>query len=139
MRIWRVRAWIRAVAILGWAILLVQQFFTIHFARLGEVAASEVPLGWAMLVGLALVIRLLVFRPSVTVSGEVVTLQGPLRRVSFARGDVTDVRFTPWGLQFCLRDGSRRLSILFQDTAVLWGEPRWFDVAESVTGVRPPR
>jgi len=40
------------------------------------------------------------------------------------------------GLGFVLRDGSTRSSVVCQATSS-WGEPRWFDVAEAVTGVRP--
>lgn len=136
MRVWRVQAWIRAVASGVWLLLLVQQFSTVHFVRLGQMDASEVRLGWAMLAAFAAGTGLFAFRSFIAVSSESVTLQGPVRRVVLARSDVVGVEPTEWGLKFALRDGTSRTSLVCQAT---WsaGEPPWFDLAEAVTGVRP--
>jgi hypothetical protein len=136
VRCWRVRVWIRASAVVCWLGLLAQQFSTIHFVRLGEMNPSEVPLGWAFLAVFAAGIGLVAFRPSIEVGPDAVTLQGPLRRFVFRRTDVVEVAPTEWGLRFTQRDGTRRTSIVCQATRS-WGEPRWWDVAEAVTGRRP--
>jgi hypothetical protein len=136
VRRWRVRLWIRGVAVAVWFGLLAQQFSTIHFVRLGEMDPAEEPLGWAFLALLACVLAVIAFRPYIEVKLDAVTLQGPLRRFSFDRMSVIDVALTSWGLRFTLADGTHRTSILCQAT-YSFGEPRWFDVAEAVTGRRP--
>ncbi len=135
-RRWRVRTWIRLAAVAAWLGLLAQQFSTIHFVRLGEMNPSEVPLGWAFLVVLALAIWSIAFRPYIAVSADTVTLRGPLRRFDLARADVVEVEPTAWGLRFTPREGARHTSIVCQATRS-FGEPRWFDVAEAVLGSRP--
>lgn len=133
---WRVRVWIRASTVVVWLGFPAQQFSTIHFARLGEVNPSEVPLGWAFLGVFALSIALAAFRPYIAVREDTVTLQGPLRRFVLPRTGVVEVAPTEWGLRFTQRDGMQRTSIVCQATRS-FGEPRWFDVAEAVTGIRP--
>lgn len=136
VRRWRVRPWIRSAAVVAWLALLAQQFSTIHFVRLGEMDPAEEPLGWAVLVLLAGVMAIVVFRPYIEVRSDTVMLQGPLHRFSFDRASVLEVAMTSWGLRFTLADGTRRTSIVCQAT-YSFGEPRWFDVAEAVTGLRP--
>src|SRR5262245_2196401 len=136
-RTWLVRAWIKTVAVIGWLGLLAQQFSTIHFVRMGETDPLQITLGWSTLAVLAIGIALLAFRPYIRVDSKTVVLQGPLRRTAFPRSEVVDVAPTAWGLGFTDRDGTRRTSIVCQDTKA-FGEPRWLDVAEAATGVRPP-
>lgn len=123
-------------SVLAWLGLLAQPFSTIHFVRLGKMGAVEVPLGWTVLALLAGVLSVLVFRPYIEVRSDTVTLQGPLRRFTLERADVAEVSPTIWGLSFALRNGHSRTSIVCQAT-YSFAEPRWFDVAEAVTGHRP--
>lgn len=134
---WKVRWWIRLVGIAAVLILLSLQFSTIYFVDRGEMPASEVPDGWTFIGVLALLVVLTTFRPYIELRGDGrLVLQGPFRKHTLQREQVKDVQPTEWGLRFTLRDGSRRTSIVCQDT---WSrnEPRWFDVAEAVTGSRP--
>jgi hypothetical protein len=134
---WNVRWRIRLVGIAAVLILLAQQFSTIDFVDRGEIPASEIPLGWTTIGALALLVVLLGFRPYIELqaNGRLV-LQGPIRRHTFQREQVNDVRPTDWGLRFTLKDGSQRTSIVCQNT---WSrsEPRWMDVAQAVMGRRP--
>lgn len=134
---WKVRWWIRLVGIAAVLILLSQQFSTIYFVDRGEMPASEIPLGWTSIGALALLVVLMSFRPYIELRADGrLVLQGPFRKHTFHREQVSEVRPTEWGLGFTLTDGSRRTSIVCQKT---WSrnEPRWFDVAEAVTGRRP--
>ena len=133
---WRVRAWIRVVSVVAWLSLLAQQFSTLHFVARGEMPAGEARDGSIALVAGALIVLLLVFRPSISVDGSQVSLRGPLRKAEFNRSEVVEVAPTGWGLRFTLRDGTRHTSIVCQNTGAR-SEPRWFDVAEAVTGQRP--
>ncbi len=137
-RRWKVRGWIRAAGVCAVLILLPQQFSTIQFVSRGEMPASEVPLGWTFIGLLTAAVVLLCFRPYIQIQADgFIVLQGPIRRHGFHRDEVVNVvPPTDWGLRFTLRDGSKRSSFVCQDTAP-WGEPRWFDVAEAVTGSRP--
>jgi hypothetical protein len=134
---WNVRWWIRLVGIAAVLILVSQQFSTIYFVSRGEMPASEIPLGWTTIGALALLVVLMTFRPYIELhaDGQLV-LQGPIRKHAFQREQVKEVHPTEWGLRFTLTDGSHRTSIVCQDT---WSrnEPRWFDVAQAVTGRRP--
>lgn len=121
---------------IAWLGLLGQQFSTIRLVRLGEMSPSEVLLGWSFLGVVSVAVALLAFRPYVAVAGDVVVIQGPLRRFSFGRAEVVEVGPTAWGLRFVLRDGTARTSIVCQSTRS-FAEPRWFDVVEAVTGARP--
>lgn len=134
---WQVRWWIRGMGLAVVLILLSQQFSTIYFVGRGEMAASEVPLGWMALAALTAAVGLLTFRPYIALGpGGVLILQGPLRKYTYHRDDLLDVSPTAWGLRFTFVDGSCRTSIVCQDTYSRY-EPRWFDVAEAVTGRRP--
>jgi hypothetical protein len=136
-RRWKVRWWIRVVGVAGLMVLLSQQLSTIFFVDRGEMPASEVPLGWATIATVALLVIVLCFRPYIELrdNGQLV-LQGPIRKHSFDRQQVREVRPSDWGLRFTLTDGSHRDSIVCQNTWSL-KQPRWFDVAEAVTGHRP--
>jgi len=136
-RRWRVRWWIRGVGIAAVLILLSQQFSTMYFVGCGEMSASEVPLGWMALAALTATVGPLTFRPYIELRPDgVLILQGPLRKHPFHRDDLVEVGPTAWRLRVTFGDGSRRTSIVCQDTyARFW--PRWFDVAEAATGRRP--
>lgn len=134
---WSVRWWVRFVGVAAVLILLTQQFSTMHFVDRGEMPASEVPLGWAAVGITALLVFVMTFRPYIELRADGrLVLQGPIRMHVVRREHVRDVHPTAWGLGFTFKDGSRRTSIVCQGT---WSrkEPRWFDVAESVTGSRP--
>lgn len=130
------RWWVRFVGVAAVLILLAQQFSTIEFVERGEMRASEIPLGWIAIGALALLVVLVTFRPYIELQADGrLVLQGPIRRHTFQREQVKDVRPTEWGLRFTLEDGTRRTSIVCQNT---WSrkEPRWLDVAHAVTGGR---
>lgn len=135
-RVRRVRWWIRALAVAIWLGLFAEQSSIIHFVRAGQMDPSQIPQGWVALTMLAICIWLLTFRPFIAVDDDAVVLQGPLRRTRMLRDEVAEVGPTVWGLRFTCHDGFRRTSIVCQDTSS-FAEPRWFDVAEAVTGVRP--
>lgn len=131
------RWWIRIAGVLAILVLLSQQMSTIYFVDRGEMPASEVPLGWAVIAALALVVIMGCFRPYIELqdNGQLV-LQGPVRKHTLPRQQVREVSPSDWGLRFTLNDGSHRTSIVCQNT---WSfnQPRWFDVAEAVRGHRP--
>lgn len=136
-RRWKVRWWIRVTGILAVLVLLSQQMSTIYYVDREEMPASEVPLGWAAIGALALVVIMVCFRPYIELrdNGQLV-LQGPVRKYALPRQQVSEVSPSDWGLRFTLKDGSHRTSIVCQNT---WSrnQPRWFEVAEAVTGHRP--
>lgn len=134
---WKVRWWIRIAGVAGVLILLAQQMSTIYFVDRGEMLASEVAPGWVTIGAIALLVMAFCFRPYIELrdDGQLV-LQGPIRKQRFERQQVREVAPGDWGLRFTLTDGSHRTSIVCQNT---WSftQPRWFDVAEAVTGHRP--
>jgi hypothetical protein len=110
---------------------------------IGQVARGELPSterrdGFVFAAGVVALVWLLAFRPSVTLTpaGEVI-VRNPLRSRRFHASEVEGFTFSGWGLVFVLSDGRRRWSIVFQDT-MSGPEPRWFGVADAVTGRRPP-
>lgn len=92
-----------------------------------------------LLIGVSLLgTWLLAFRPRVTLTSDgLVTLRNPIKTSTFQAGDVVAVEPNQYGVVFVLRDGRRPWTIAFQDTLAWSGEPRWFDLAEAVTGERP--
>jgi hypothetical protein len=135
-RVWRVRLWIRLVAVVAWGLLALQQTDTIRRAGRGEVPQTEVRDGFVVLSVLAVLVIVLAFRPAVRLSNGEVRIRNPLRTIRFAATDVVEIKPTSYGVAFYLSNGSSPWSIVFQDTHA-FGEPRWFDVAEAVTGHRP--
>ncbi len=135
-RQWRVRPWMRIVAVLMWCGLAVQQWDVVRRVRSGQMPVSERRDGYISLALLAIVIYLLAFRPRVVIDPQWVTLHNPLSVRRFPRSAVAGLRMSRFGLVFELSDASRRRTILFQDT-LAFGEPRWFEVAEAVSGERP--
>lgn len=136
-RTWRVRTWIRVGAGVVLAFLLAQQVDVIRRVRLDEMPATEIRDGWVFIASFIVVIWLVAFRPRVTLNANrSLLIQNPLRRWVDDADQVREVYFGRWGLIFELNDGRKPWSIIFQDTAG-GTEPRWFDVAEAVTGVRP--
>ncbi len=134
---WRVRRWIRAAAVLTWLGLGLEQLDVIRRVNQVEMPSSEIRDGYVFLGALAVGVWLLAFRPRITLdsSGQV-EVRNPLRKWRFTASAVTSVQPTSFGVGFTLADGRTPWSIVLQDT---WarGEPRWFDVAEAVTGERP--
>ena len=136
-RTWRVRTWIRAAAGLVLAFLLAEQWHIIRGVRLHEIPQSEVRDGWVFIAAYTVLIGCLAFRPRVTLTADrSLLIQNPIRRWVVDADRVRDIYFGTWGLVFHLDDGRKPWSIIFQDTAG-GSEPRWFAVAEAVTGVRP--
>ncbi len=134
---WRVRRWIKVVAVALWLGLWLIQYTVVGQVARGELPRTEVRDGWVGLAASALGLWLLVFRPRVVVAGGTVEIRNPLRTWRFAAADVVDAGFHGFGLAFRLRDGRRPWTIVFQDTAVTTDAPRWADCVEAVTGVRP--
>ncbi|MFD2082111.1 PH domain-containing protein [Actinopolymorpha cephalotaxi] len=136
-RTWRVRGWIRIAGVVAIVLLGIQQASVIHFVRAGQMDPREMGDGFVFIGMVALVVWFLAFRPRVRIdANRIVEIRNPLRTTRFSAADVVECRPTDLGLQFRLRDGSTPWSIVFQATAS-FGEPRWFDVAEAVTGNRP--
>jgi hypothetical protein len=137
-RTWRVRMWIRVFAVLVVAALCWEQSDVIRRAGLGEMPRTEVRNGYVFLAVLAVGLSLLVFRPVLRIdpTGEVY-VRNPVGSRRFRVGEVTDVSIDQWGLVISLARGRTARSIIFQQTLLRFGEPRWFEVAEALTGVRP--
>lgn len=137
-RIWRVRTWIRVSAVLVVALLCWEQSDIIRRAELGEMPRTEVRNGYVFLAVLAVVLVLLVFRPVLRIDQSgAVYVRNPVGSRRFRTEDVRDVSIDSFGLVITLTGDRVARSILFQDTRLRFGEPRWFDVAEALTGVRP--
>ena len=134
---WRVRPWIRIAAILAIIGMAAEQFDVVRRAGVGEMPASEVRDGYLFLAAMIVLVWLLAFRPNVRLDGSgQVALTNPIRTSTFQATDVVNIYPTHYGLSFHLRDGSRRWTIVFQATRY-FNEPRWFDLAEAITGTRP--
>lgn len=136
---WRVRPWIRAVAVLVSLLLTVgaSPFMEFHLNPDG-LPPGDQALGYVMAVSSVFATWLLTFRPYVRLTaGGAVEVRNPLRTTTFHSRDVLAVAPTSYGVEFLLRDGRRVWTIAFQNTGALSGEPRWFDLAEAVTGKRP--
>ena len=119
------------------AFLLAQQWNVIRGVRLHEMPQAEVRDGWVFVAAYAVLIGCLAFRPRVTLTADrQLLIQNPIRRWVVEADRVRDIYFGRWGLVFELDDRRKPWSIIFQETAG-GSEPRWFDVAEAVTGVRP--
>ena len=136
---WQVRPWIRAVAVLVSLLLAVGASPFMEFrVNPDGLSSGDQALGYVMAISSVLATWLLTFRPYVRLtSGGAVEVRNPLRTTTFFSQDVLAVAPTSYGVEFLLRDGRRVWTIAFQDTGALSGEPRWFDLAEAVTGKRP--
>ena len=124
-------------AVIAWLLLALEQVDVIHRVNAGTMPSSEVRDGYIFLGLLAIGTWLLAFRPRVVLdeSGEV-EIRNPLRTWRFPSSSVATVQPMTLGIGFTLNDGRTPWSIALQDT---WArtEPRWYDVAEAVTGQRP--
>jgi hypothetical protein len=137
---WRVRPWIRAAAVLI-SVLLVVGASPAMERRLNPegLPASDQAIGYLLATASILATWLLAFRPRVCLDANgTVEVRNPFKSTSFLAQDVSAIVPTSYGVQFALRDGGHVWTILFQDTRSWSGEPRWFDLAEAVTGERPP-
>jgi hypothetical protein len=136
-RTWRVRGWIRIAGVLVIVALGIQQASVIHYVRAGQMEPREARDGFIAIGMLTVAVWLLAFRPRVRIDdNRIVEVRNPIKTSRFSAADVVECRPIGVGLQFRLHDGSKPWSIVLQDTAS-HGEPRWFDVAEAVTGNRP--
>ena len=134
---WRVRPWIRTGAVLAIIGIAAVWFDVIRRARLGETPVGEIRNGYLVLGAISLVMWLLAFRPNVRLDGSgQVVVTNPIRTSTFETADVVDIYLTPYGLSFHLKNGSDPWTIVFQATWYI-NEPRWFDLAEAITGTRP--
>jgi hypothetical protein len=123
-------------AILVVPLTAMQQVDTIGAAGRGEVPTTEVRDGYVFLTVLCLLVWRFALHPRVTLQNGRVEVRNPLGRHRFMAVDVQGFEMTGWGLRFHLSDGRRPYSIVFQDTAHL-DDPRWYDLAEAITGRRP--
>ena len=136
-RTWRVRTWIRVASGLVLVFLLAEQWSVIRGANADAMPQSEVRDGWIFIAAYTVLIGCLAFRPRVTLTADrSLVIQNPIRRWVVDADHVRSIYFGRWALVFQLDDGRKPWSIIFQETAG-GSEPRWFDVAEAVTGVRP--
>lgn len=134
---WRVRPWIRIAAVLVIIGMAAEWFDVIRRASLREMPVGEIRNGYLVLGAVSLVVWLLAFRPNVRLDGSgQVVVTNPIRTSTFETADVVDIYPTPYGLSFHLKNGSQPWTIVFQATRFL-NEPRWFDLAEAITGTRP--
>jgi Bacterial PH domain len=137
MRVWRVRRWIRVASVLVLAGLLAQYADTVRRVASGQLPATEARDGLIVVAVVALLVWRCAFHPSVRLSPDgQVTVRNPLRRYRFAAAEVTGFSFTGFGLAFHLANGQRPVSFVFQNTAHR-AAPRWFQVAEAITGQTP--
>jgi hypothetical protein len=103
------------------------------------IPAGDQAVGCLLAAASILTTWLLVFKPRVSLDANgIVEIRNPFKTTSFPARDVSAVTPSKHGVQFVLRDGGSVSTIVFQDTSALSGEPRWFDLAEAVTGERPP-
>lgn len=136
-REWRIRPWIRGAVVLVFLLLSAQQINVIRHVGRGDMPDNELWYGYGFLLTFAIAAWFFAFRPRVVLGQDgLVTIVNPFRDVSFPADQVLDVHPIPYGLAFELGDGRRPWTIVFQATMSI-GEPRWFDVAEAVTGTRP--
>lgn len=135
-RVWRVRGWIRALAVLAVLALAAEQVDVIHRVRRGEMPGAEMRDGFIGLAVLVLLVWRIVFYPRAAVCNGWVEIRNPLRQHRFATSDVEGFEMTSYGLRCLLVGGRRQLCFIFQDTARI-EDPRWFELAEAITGRRP--
>lgn len=137
---WRVRPSVRSAAVLVSALLTVAASPAMEELLNPEgLPPADQVVGYVIAAASVAATWLLAFRPHVRLSADgTVEVRNALGTTSFRSKDVEAVAPTPYGVQFVLRDGRRVTTIAFQDTGTLSGEPRWIDLAEAVTGTRPP-
>jgi hypothetical protein len=136
---WRVRAWIRTAGVLVVALLAVMNLPSMERRLNPEgLPASDRVWGYLMLCNAVLATWLVAFRPRVRLSSDRwVEVRNPCRTSTFHADDVVAVEPSLYGVVLVLRDGRRPWTIAFQATSAWSGEPRWFDLAEAITGERP--
>jgi hypothetical protein len=138
-RVWRVRPWIRVVAVLISVLLTVGASPAME-RRLNPngIPAGDQAIGYLLAAASILATWLLAVRPRVCLGANgTVEVRNPFKTTNFPAQGVTAITPRSDGVQFALRGGSHVWAIVFQDTGALSGEPRWFDLAEAVTGERP--
>ena len=135
---WRIRPWIRVAAVFVTALLGVMNLPSMEYRLNPEgLSGGDEVVGYALLAVAVAATWLLTFRPHVQLTADgTVSIRNPIRRWTFPAAEVEYLTPTPYGVTFVLRDGRRPWTIVFQAT-MFFGEPRWFDLAEAVTGVRP--
>lgn len=136
-RTWRVRVWIRLSGVVVVGFLCLKQWDVVRQAGLGEMPQTEVRNGYVALVVLVVALFVLAFRPMLRIGASGgVHVRNPVGSRRFHIADVQDVSIDRWGLVISLAGGGVARSIVFQGTRTV-EEPRWFDVAEALTGRRP--
>ena len=137
---WRVRPWIRAAAVLVSVLLAIMASPAMgRVLNPDGLTSSDQAAGYLQAAGSMLATWLLAFRPRVRLDANgIVEVTNPFRTTRFPAQDVSTVAPSLFGVQFALCDRRRVWTIAFQDTWALSGQPRWFDLAEAVTGERPP-
>lgn len=124
-------------AVLVFVFLCSEQWDIVRRVGLGQMPRQEVRNGYELLAGYAVGMVLLVFRPMLRIDpAGTVHVRNPVGSRRFCTEEVRDVSVDRWGLTISLSSGRTVRSIIFQDTKH-FGEPRWFEVAEALTGVRP--
>lgn len=132
------RVWIRTAGVLLVGLLVVMNLPMMERRLNPEgLPAGDQVWGYLMVGVAVLATWLLAFRPRATLSSDGwVEVQNPCRTSTFHAGDVVAVEPSALGVVFVLRDGRRPWTIVFQATSS-WSQPRWFDLAEAITGERP--
>jgi hypothetical protein len=93
--------------------------------------------GWIGLLSLAIVPLYFAWWPRITLRADgQLRLRGWLRGYRTSATLVTDMYMTPYGLRFEFADAKPFTSVVLQATAYV-RYPRYFDVVEAITGVRP--
>lgn len=133
-RVWRVRPWIRAVTVLITGALVWMQLASPSWG----VSAAEVHSGWFWMLGMSALTLYLAWVPFVAVCADGRwIIQGWSCRLASTVDQYGGHAMTPFGLRFRLKDGRTFTSVVFQDTALLFGDPRYYELIEALTGARP--
>ena len=133
-RVWRVRPWIRIASLVVCAIAVWIQLAW----NPSRSAESEARQGWYWVIGICVLSLYLAWVPYVSVGpDDRLVMQGWTRRRSTTVDQYRAHTMSEFGLRVEFTDGRSFTTVVFQDTMVFAGEPRYFDFIECVSGVRP--
>lgn len=130
------RLWIRLSTVLLLLGVVLEQADIVRRVASGEMAHAQLRDGYIFLLVLLVLVWRTVFHPRVVLNGGQIEVRNPLRTHRFAVAELVTFEETPYGLRFLLRDGDRPLTLIFQATRYVH-QPRWYELAEMVTGRRP--
>ncbi|HVK25312.1 MAG TPA: hypothetical protein VM677_28480 [Actinokineospora sp.] len=138
-RVWRVRWWVQALTLVVLAAMIASFFSpeTLNPTWVDGMPGDEI----AFLVVLCCLLAVLVyavFRSRVELADGSVRVVNPIETHVFAADEVTEVVPGPFGVRFVLRHRPPVDAFAVQSLPFYLGdEPRWVDIARSVTGREP--